>query len=175
MTGEPRVRPSLGWLGLAGAVAAAGIAGAAILLVVLLRDVDGPFVALDAPASVRLDEGEGRGIWSYSDAPVSATCSARGPARPEMKRTGGVTVTSGGREYHSFVRFQAPLAGTYRVTCDPGTGLVLGPHVTGLRVAAGVVGVLASLFGGLLLAGAIVAAVLLLRERSKRRQEVAGG
>jgi hypothetical protein len=172
---EPaRIRPSLGWLGLAAAVAVAGIAGAAILLVLLVRDVDGPFVTLDGPATVRLDEGEGRGIWALSDVPPDGYCSATGPALVEMKRTSGVTVTSGAREYHSFLRFDVPRAGTYRVSCATSAPVALGPHVTGLRLAAGIVGILASFFGGLLMAAGIVAAVLILRERSKRRREVAG-
>ena len=169
MNDTGQVRPSLGWLGLAAAMAVAGIAGAAILLVLLIRDVDGPFVALDGPATVRLDQGEGRGIWSYTDAPLSGFCRATGPARVEMERTSGVTIGSGGREYHSFLRFEAPRAGAYRVDCATSAPVALGPRVTGLRLVAGIGGVLASFFGGLLLAGGIVAAVLILRERSKRR------
>ncbi|HVE67723.1 MAG TPA: hypothetical protein VNB64_03985 [Solirubrobacteraceae bacterium] len=173
MNAPPPVRPSLTWLGLAGAVAVAGIAGAVILFVLLLRDVDGPFVALSAPVTVQLDEGEGRGIWVTDDGPVRAECSAQGPRVAELESTSGVTVTSGGREYHSFLRFEAPRAGTYRVACAPGDRLALGPRVTGLRIAAGVLGILASFFGGLLGAGLIVAVVLILRERSKRRAETA--
>ena len=174
MSEPARVRPSLGWLGLAVAAAVAGIAGAVVLGVLLVRDVDGPFVALDGPATVRLDEGEGRGIWARTDADVSGYCTAAGPARAEMQRTGGVTVTSGGREYHSFLRFEAPRAGRYRVDCAASQPLALGPHVTGLRLFAGIAGVLASFFGGLMLAGLITALVLLLRERSSRRIELAG-
>ncbi len=175
MNADRRVRPSLGWLGLAGVVAVAGIAGAVILFVVLIRDFDGGFRALDGPAVVRLDEGEGRGIWSYTDAPLSGFCSAAGPARVEMERTSGVTVTSGGREYHSFLRFEAPRTGAYRVSCATSAPVALGPRVTGLRIFAGVAGILASFFGGLLAAGGIVAAVLILRERSKRKMETGGG
>lgn len=174
MDGAARLRPSLAWLGLAGAVAVAGIAGAGVLLVLLLRDVDGPFVPLSTPVTVQLDAGEGRGIWVTDGAPVRAQCSAQGPRVAELESTSGVTVTSGSRQYHSFLRFEAPRAGTYRVACSPGERLALGPRVTGLRIAAGVLGVLASFFGGLLGAGLIVALVLILRERSKRRAETAG-
>lgn len=173
MSETPPIRPSLGWLGLAGAVAVAGIAGAVILFVLLLRDVDGPFTALEGPVTVRLDEGEGRGIWRYGSAPVSGSCSATGPARADMERTSGVTVTSGGTEYHSFLRFEAPRAGRYRVDCAASAPLALGPRVTGWRIAAGVGGVLASFFGGLLGAALIVAILLIVRERSKRRAETA--
>jgi hypothetical protein len=172
MIDRSRIRPSLGWLGLAGAVFVAGIAGAVLLLVVTLKDVTGSFTPLDGPASVRLDEGDGKGLWTYSSEPVSGFCSATGPARVEMKRTDGVTVTSGGREYHSFLRFEAPRTGTYRVSCATSRPVALGPSVTGLRIFAGVAGVLGSFFGGMLLAGLIVALVLILRERSKRRLEL---
>lgn len=172
MIDRSRIRPSLGWLGLAGAVAVAGIAGAVLLVVVTLQDVTGSFSPLDGPTTVRLQEGDGRGIWTYSSAPVSGFCSATGPARADMKRTTGITVTTGGREYHSFLRFEAPRAGTYRVSCATSRPVALGPSVTGLRLVAGVAGVLGSFFGGLILAALIVAVVLILRERSKRRLEL---
>ena len=167
-----RIRPSLGWLALAGVVAILGIAGAGVLLYVMLEDVTGDFDALDGPATVQLDEGEGRGIWAYDDVPVSGSCRATGPATAEMKDTDGVTVTSGGREYHSFLRFEAPRTGRYTVDCATSRPVALGPYVTGLRIFAGVAGVLGAFFGGLLGAGLIVALVLILRERSQRRLEM---
>ncbi|MDX6699568.1 MAG: hypothetical protein QOE65_2965 [Solirubrobacteraceae bacterium] len=171
---ERSLRPSLGWLGLAGALVAAGIAGAVILFVVLIRDVDGPFTPLTAPVSVHLGAGEGRGVWAYRDVPVDGSCRAAGPGRVRMQSTHGVTVTSGGHRYHSFLRFQAPRAGTYRVSCAASQPLALGPRVTGLRIVAGVGGVLASFFGGLFAAALVVALVLILRERDRRRAETAG-
>ncbi|MDX6670372.1 MAG: hypothetical protein QOI91_735 [Solirubrobacteraceae bacterium] len=172
MIDRSRIRPSLWWLGLAGAVVVAGIAGAVLLLVVTLKDVTGSFTPLNGPATVRLHEGDGRGIWTYTSEPVSGFCSATGPARVEMQRTTGVTVTTGGREYHSFLRFEAPRTGAYHVSCATSRPVALGPSVTGLRLFAGVAGVLGSFFGGLFLAALIVALVLILRERSKRRLEM---
>jgi hypothetical protein len=121
---------------------------------------------------VRLDTDEGRGIWALTDEAVSGFCSATGPERVDMKRTSGVTVTSGGTEYHSFLRFRAPAAGTYRVDCAASRPLALGPYVSGGRIFAGVGGVLGSFFGGLLLGALIVCLVLILRERSTRRLEL---
>jgi hypothetical protein len=167
-----RIRPSLAWLGLAGLPVLAGIAGAVVLLVVTLEDITGDFDALDGPRIVRLDEGEGRGIWAHTDGPVSGSCQATGLGRVEMKDTDGVTVTSGGREYHSFLRFEAPRDGAYRVDCAASQPLSLGPSVTGLRIFTGVAGVLGSFFGGLLLGGGLLGLVLILRERSKRRLEL---
>jgi hypothetical protein len=168
-----RIRPSLAWLGLAAIPALAGIAVAVVVLLSLLDDVTGGFTRLDSPATVRLDKGEGRGIWALSDESVSGFCSAAGPSRADMKRTSGVTVTSGGTEYHSFLRFRAPEAGTYRVDCAASRPLSLGPYVTAGRILAGVGGVLGAFFGGLLLGGLIVCLVLILRERSTRRLELA--
>jgi hypothetical protein len=153
----------------------AGIALAVLLLVLLIDDVGGDFVRLDGARTVRLDEGQGRGIWVYDESAsdVSGFCSAAaGTERAEMKRTTGVRVTTGGREYHSFLRFQAPADGAYTVSCATSRPVALGPYVTGLRLFAGVAGILGAFFGGLLLAGLIVAGVLILRERSTRRLEL---
>jgi hypothetical protein len=167
-----RIRPSLAWLGLAAVPALAGIAVAVVVLVALLDDVTGGFRELDGPMSVRLDTDEGRGIWAHTDESVSGFCSAAGPQRVDMKRTSGATVTTGGTEYHSFLRFRAPEAGTYRVDCAASRPLALGPYVTAGRIFAGVGGVLGAFFGGLLLGALIVCLVLILRERSTRRLEL---
>jgi hypothetical protein len=145
---------------------------AVVVLLGLLDDVTGSFEPLGGPASVRLEAGEGRGIWALTDESVSGFCSAAGPRRADMKRTSGVTVTSGGTEYHSFLRFRAPETGTYRVDCAASHPLALGPYVTAGRIFAGVGGVLAAFFGGLLLGALIVCLVLILRERSTRRLEL---
>jgi hypothetical protein len=162
-------------MGLGVVPALAGIVVAVVVALALLDDVTGDFTRLDGPATVRLDEGEGRGIWTTSDVDSSAIagfCSADGPAQAQMKDTNGVTVTSGGTEYHSFLRFRAPQAGTYRVDCAASRPLALGPYVTGGRIVAGVAGALGAFFGGLLLGAAIVCLVLILRERSTRRLEL---
>lgn len=172
MIDRSRIRPSLAWLGLAGLPAVAGIAVAVVVLVALIDDVTGGFRALDGPVSVRLKEDEGRGIWAHTGESVSGFCSATGPARAAMKRTSGVTVTTGGTEYHSFLRFRAPRAGTYQVDCAASRPLSLGPYVTGGRIFAGVAGVLGAFFGGLLLGALVVCLVLILRERSTRRLEL---
>jgi hypothetical protein len=150
----------------------AGIAVAVVVLLSLLDDVTGSFERLDGPATVHLDAGEGRGIWALDDQSVSGFCSAVGPERADMKDTNGVTVTIGGTEYHSFLRFRAPASGTYRVDCAASRPLALGPYVTGWRIVAGVGGVLGAFFGGLLLAALIACLVLILRERSTRRLEL---
>ena len=170
----PRPRPSLAWLGLAVLPVAAGIAIAVLLFVDALGDATGDFTALDGPAEVRLDKGEGRGIWARTENEVSGFCSATGAAeqRPEMKPTHGVTVTSGGVEYHSFLRFRAPRAGRYTVDCAASQPLSLGPYLTAGRLVAAIGGVLGSFFGGFLLGGLVVAVVLLARERSKRRLDL---
>jgi hypothetical protein len=142
------------------------------VLLSLLDDVTGSFEPLDGPVSVRLEKDEGRGIWALTDESVSGFCSAAGPRRVEMKRTSGVTVTSGGTEYHSFLRFRAPEAGTYRVDCAASRPLSLGPYVTAGRILTGVGGILGAFFGGLLLGALIVCLVLILRERSTRRLEL---
>ena len=167
-----RIRPSLAWLVLSGVVGAAGIAVAVVVLVHLLNDVTGSFEPLNGPTTVRLDSGEGRGVWAHTDQPVSGFCSAGGPAQAEMKRTSGVTVTSGGTEYHSFLRFRAPEAGAYTVSCAASRPLSLGPYISAGRIVAGVAGTLGAFFGGLFLGAAILCLVLLLRERSKRRLEL---
>jgi hypothetical protein len=166
------VRPSLAWLALAAVPIVAGVTIAVLLFIDTLHDATGPFTRLDGPAVVALDEHEGRGIWARTDEAVSGFCSASGPARAEMKETHGVTVTSGGTEYHSFLRFRAPRAGQYRVDCAASRPLSLGPYLTAGRIVAGVGGILASVFGGLLLGGLVVGLVLILRERSKRRSEL---
>jgi hypothetical protein len=167
-----RIRPSLAWLGLAAVPVLAGIAVAVVVLLSLLDDVTDGFRELDGPMSVRLEADEGRGIWARSDGPVSGFCSAAGPQRVDMKRTSGVTVTSGGTEYHSFLRFRAPETGTYRVDCAASRPLSLGPYVTTGRIFAGVGGLLGAFFGGLVLGALIVCLVLILRERSTRRLEL---
>ena len=172
MIDRSRIRPTLAWLGLAAAPVLAGIAVAVVVLLAMLDDVTGSFERLDGPVSVRLETDEGRGIWALSDESVSGFCSAAGPQRVDMKRTSGVTVTSGGTEYHSFLRFRAPEAGTYRVDCAASRPLSLGPYVTAGRILAGVGGVLGAFFGGLLLGALIVCLVLILRERSTRRLEL---
>jgi hypothetical protein len=167
-----RIRPSFVWMALGAVPAVAGIAIAVVLFIGLLGDVSGDFDPLNGPLTVRLDDNEGRGIWAQTDESVSGFCSATGPAQAEMKRTNGVTVTSDGTEYHSFLRFRAPEAGVYRVDCAASRPLSLGPYVTAGRIFAGVGGVLGAFFGGLLLAGLIVCLVLILRERSTRRLEL---
>ncbi len=159
-------------MGLAAAPVLAGIAVAVLVLLSLLDDVTGSFEPLEGPVSVRLEEDEGRGIWALTDESVSGFCSAAGPQRVDMKRTSGVTVTSGGTEYHSFLRFRAPEAGNYRIDCAASRPLSLGPYVTAGRILAGVGGILGAFFGGLLLGALIVCLVLILRERSTRRLEL---
>ncbi len=160
-------------MGLAAAPVLAGIAVAVLVLLSLLDDVTGSFEPLEGPVSVRLEEDEGRGIWALTDESVSGFCSAAGPQRVDMQRTSGVTVTSGGTEYHSFLRFRAPEAGNYRIDCAASRPLSLGPYVTAGRILAGVGGILGAFFGGLLLGALIVCLVLILRERSTRRLELA--
>jgi hypothetical protein len=167
-----RIRPSLWWLVLAGPVAVAGIAAAVVVAVFALRDVTGPFVNLTGPTVVHLRAGEGRGIWARTSAELSGYCSATGPVRARMERTSGVTVTIDGRQYRSFLHFKAPRTSDYRIDCATSGPVALGPRVTGRRLVAGVIGGLACFFGGLMLAAAIVAAVLILRERSTRRLEL---
>jgi hypothetical protein len=167
-----RIRPSLAWLGLAALPIVAGIAGATLLVIDAVDDVDKPFSQIDGPTDVRLDEHEGRGIWARTEAEVSGFCSATGPAQADMKPTHGVTVTTGGHEYHSFLRFRAPRAGRYQVDCATSRPLWLGPYLTGGRIVGAIGGVLGSFFGGLLLGGLIVGLVLLARERSTRRLEL---
>jgi hypothetical protein len=167
-----RIRPSLAWLGLAALPPIAGIAVAVVVLLALLDDVTGGFKALTGPVSVRLADGEGRGIWADDGQSVSGFCSATGPARAEMKRTSGVTVTSGGTEYHSFLRFRAPKSGKYRVECAASRPLSVGPYITGGRIFAGVAGILGAFFGGLLLGALVVPLILIARERSTRRLEL---
>jgi hypothetical protein len=155
--------------------AVAGTALAVVLLVATLDHLTGGFERLNGPRSVRLDGGEDRGIWAYDEpaGDVGGYCSASaGVERVEMKPTTDVTATSGGQEYHSFLRFQAPVPETYAVSCATSRPVALGPYVTGLRVFAGVAGILAAFFGGLMLAGCVVATVLILRERSTRRLEL---
>lgn len=172
MIDRSRIRPSLWWLALAALPAIAGIAVAVILFVVTVRDATGPFVSLDRPVTVRLDQDDGRGIWARTRAEVTGSCRAEGPVAVRMQRTTGVTLQSGAREYHSFLRFEAPRTGTYRVACTADQPLALGPRVTGLDILAGVGGILGALLGALVLSAGIVAAVLLLRDRSKRRLEL---
>ena len=167
-----RIRPSFAWLALSGVAVVAGIAVAVVLFIGLLGDVTGSFEALDGPRTVRLDKGEGRGIWAETDQGVSGFCSARGPQPAGMQRTSGVTVTSGGTEYHSFLRFRAPASGTYTVDCAASRPLALGPYITAGRIFAGVAGILGAFFGGLVAAALILCLVLILRERSTRRLEV---
>jgi hypothetical protein len=155
--------------------AIAGIAATVVVVLALLDDVTGSFERLDGPATVHLDAGEGRGIWTTSDVDSSAIagfCSAQGAARAEMKDTNGVTVTSGGTEYHSFLRFRAPKSGAYHVDCAASRPLSLGPYVTAGRIIAGVGGALGAFFGGLLLGALTMCLVLILRERSTRRLEL---
>jgi len=167
-----RIRPSFAWVALAVVPAIGGIVLAVVLGLALLDDVTGDFHSLGGPRTVQLDEGEGRGIWSENTEDVSGFCSAQGPEQAEMQRTNGVTVTSGGTEYHSFLRFKAPAAGTYKVDCAASRPLALGPYITGGRIFAGVAGILGAFFGGLLLGGLVVCVVLLARERSTRRLEL---
>lgn len=175
MIDRSRVRPSLAWLGLSGLAPAAGIAVAVVLLLALIDDVTGSFRALDGPVAVHLDKGEGRGIWARANVDSSAIagfCSADGPARADMKDTNGVTVTSGGTEYHSFLRFRAPETGTYRVDCAASRPLSLGPYISVGRILVSVAGMLAAFFGGLLGGALILCLVLIARERSTRRLEL---
>ena len=169
-----RIRPSFAWLGLSGLAVAAGIAGAVLILVALIDDVTGSFEPLDGPRTVQLDRGEGRGIWARTAFGVSGFCSADGPARVQMKDTNGVSVTSGGTEYHSFLRFRAPKTGRYTVSCAVSRPVSLGPYISGGRIFAGVAGTLGALFGGLLAGAVILCLVLILRERSTRRLELEG-
>jgi hypothetical protein len=167
-----RIRPSFAWIALAVLPVIGGIALAVVLGLALLDDVTGDFHDLKGPRTVRLDDGEGRGIWAENAEDVSGFCSAQGPEQAEMQRTHGVTVTSGGTEYHSFLRFRAPATGTYRVDCAASRPLALGPYITGGRIFAGVAGILGAFFGGLIVAGLIVCLVLLARERSTRKLEL---
>lgn len=167
-----RIRPSFAWLALSGLAAMAGIAVAILLGISLIDDVTGSFEELNGPRTVRLDDGEGRGIWADTDRGVSGFCRARGPAQANMQRTHGVTVSSGGTEYHSFLRFRAPQAGTYTVDCATSRPVSLGPYITAGRIFAGVAGILGAFFGGLLAGALILCLVLILRERSKRKLEL---
>ena len=167
-----RIRPSFAWLALSGVAVVAGIVVAVLIGVGLFGDVTGDFDQLNGPRTVQLDKHEGRGIWVDTDRGVSGFCSARGPEQVDMERTHGVTVTSGGTEYHSFLRFKAPQAGTYTVDCATSRPVSLGPYITAGRIFVGVGGILGSFFGGLLLGALILCLVLILRERSKRKLEL---
>lgn len=169
---EPsRVRPSLAWLALAALPVVAGIAIAVLLFVDALGDATESFTPLNGPRTVQLEAGEGRGIWARTAAEVSGSCSVL-PRPKELKDTNGVTVTTGGVEYHSFLRFRARDAGRYTVNCAASQPLSLGPYLTAGRLVAAIGGILGSFFGGFLLGGVVVAVVLLGRERSKRRLEL---
>ena len=178
-----------------GAVFLAGVAGAVLLVVVTLRSATGDLTHLTTPgsASVELETGDSRTVYVQTlvdgrgrARDASATdfdCRVMGPdgAAEVSGTSGSFTLTRGDDEYEAALKFSAAGSGPHRVTCRHRGGedpipLAIGPHVEVLGFVGGIFGIFVSFFGGLVIAGLIIALTALLRHRHRQRlqREAAG-
>jgi hypothetical protein len=142
--------------------------------------------AFATPDPVRLDlkAGDDQTIYRQTRGAgptVTATpsCAVRNELTGRtvtVRRSAQTTITVFGRRYESELDFDVPTDGVYRVACRPVVGpnpqpLAVGerPHLA--RFGALVVGAIASLGLGVLLAGGVIALVAVLRHTHKRRLE----
>ncbi len=158
----------------------------------LLLDVAGEsFIRMLAPGTKVMDLEGGKSytiflerestldgkVYSVSQPIAGLGCTVRkvsgGEVLPTRVPRSTMLYKEGGRSGRSYLAFDIPADGSYRVACDyaePG-----GPRVVvavgtgfGLQMAVGVMGTIASVLLGFLGAGIPVIIVLLMRERAKK-------
>ncbi|MEL4505848.1 hypothetical protein AAEX63_13185 [Luteococcus sp. H138] len=104
-------------------------------------------------ASVQLDAGEGRTVWSTTR--TDASCEVRGPAGEVEVSESSVSASSGSRQYFGVASFTAPEAGRYRVTCEASDDFrgFIGKQMNGGTIAVfvgsligAILGMIASIF-----------------------------
>ena len=186
MASRPRVRPSLAWYWVAGAVAVAGVAAAAVLALVgvvglIDRIQEFQRVAVPGAAELTLDAG---GYVVYHEAPgvggdggnavpvpqVTVT-SAADRRLPLSNYQGGFTYDAGGHQGRAIATFRVEEPGSYQVRVDADGGstgtVAVGPGL-GWGFAGAVVAALLVFFVSLGI-GAVIALVTGLRRSQARR------
>jgi hypothetical protein len=186
-----QLSPSRLWYWVAGGIAIASVALAAVLFVSILRPLFGDLDEFRAPGSVQveLDKGDTRTIYQRVDtlgdisigdsngvSPNDLVCVAGGPDGPvATSRADGFRYTRDNVDYEAKLKFTANASGTYDVACRYGPSrqqpiaLAVGPHFGTVGFVTRLVGFFAALFGGPLLGGLLALLVFLLRQRSKKR------
>jgi len=118
-------------------------------------------------------------IYSTTDSVNGLTCGVTSQASGNKMNTHrpsvNTTYSVGGRDGRSVLEFTTEEAGVYHIACGydegshgPQAVLAVGSGVTG-RILSTIIKSLASFFGGGVLGASIIAAVFILRQRSKKR------
>ncbi|MEA2442996.1 MAG: hypothetical protein QOJ12_288 [Thermoleophilales bacterium] len=182
---DPKVlKPSRLWYWLSPIPALIGLALCAVFVVQLIDRFDTNLTHLRAPGTVQLtlDAGDQRGIYvqtagavgSRAVSPDDLRCSVREVASErsvEIRDSSGFTLTLNNDEYVERLRFDAPRAGRYAVTCSepPGVPLAVGTHLSFREFALPIIGAIASFLIGGALTAAIAVVVAVKRSRHKQR------
>jgi hypothetical protein len=174
----PVIRPNAWWYASCAVPLVACVVLGVLLLVGAIRAVAHGLTDFTTPSAVTvgLDEGDQRDIFVHRPSVVSpsaADCRVDGPTGPvPLRLSTNTRIQDSGDRYRSLFTFEAPADGDYRVHCgaERPVELAVGPHL-GVRTIFGVIGGIAALFVGLVLAGAVVALVAILRHRSKVKLE----
>lgn len=130
---------------------------------------------VDGTATVELAEGERRGVYERTTGESSSPqCTVEGPdgADPGFSEGFGFVLPTGQSSLAYVGDFQAPVAGSYTVSCTGGT-TVLGPSLDLGSLGSGLLGVvggiLGFLFGAFLV---LLGGILWLVGRSRDRKRV---
>jgi hypothetical protein len=172
------IRPNAWWYASCAIPLVACVVLGVLLLVGAIRAVAHGLTDFTTPSAVTvgLDEGDQRDIFVHRPSVVSpseADCRVAGPTGPvPLRLSTNTRIEDSGDRYRSLFTFEAPADGDYRVHCgaERPVDLAVGPHL-GVRTIFGVIGGIAAFFVGLVLAGAVVALVAILRHRSKVKLE----
>jgi hypothetical protein len=179
-----RLKPSRLWYWLSPIPALIGLALCGAFSVQFIDRFDTDLAHLRAPGTVQLslESGDERGIYVQTVGAVGARsvsaadlrCSVR-EATSERSVTlhdsSGFTLTLNSDEYVERLRFEAPRAGRYAVSCSepPGVPLAVGKHLSFREFALPIIGAIASFLIGAALTAAIAVVVAVKRSSHKQR------
>jgi hypothetical protein len=182
---DPKVlKPSRLWYWVAPIPALIGLVLCAVFVVQFVDRFDTNLTHLRTPGTVQLtlDAGDERGIYVQTAGALGAQsvsagdlrCSVREAASErsvELHDASGFTLTLNNDEYVERLRFKAPRAGRYAVTCSepPGVPLAVGKHLALREFALPAIGAIASFLIGAALTTAIAVVVAVKRSRHKQR------
>ena len=182
------MRPSLLWCVLAGLVGVACAVGGGVLAGSLVGEFDFPDDRFTTPGetTVRLDEGREQTIYqrvhvgdTLIDDEVDSSelsCRVTGPDEEDVavgENNIEYTTSKGGDEYVAKLDFDPPRGGDYRVRCTSDAGeltLAVGDKFRAVRFVSRLLGAIAAFIGGAVVAAGVIAWVLYLRDRNRRRR-----
>jgi hypothetical protein len=188
-----RLEPSRLWYWLSPIPALIGIALCVMFVIEFVDRFDADLAHLRTPGTVQLTlkAGDKRAIYvqtagavgSRSVSAADLRCAVReaaGERTVAVDDSSGFTLTLGSDEYAERLRFKAPRAGRYAVTCTdpPGVPLAVGKQLSFREFALPIIGAIASFLIGAAVTAAIAVVVGVKRSSHKQRlqrEAVAGG